>query len=168
MAIQAEQSYEEREWLPRQVPGSNAPPTVPSMSEPVPPPNTAPGLDPVPPRARFRPHERVRDRAVFQQVFAQRRAVSDAHLIVHAMRNGLAHARLGITVPRRVTRSAVARNRLKRLIREAFRLRKAELPVGFDLIVLPRRTGVDAGALTESLVRLARDAVRRAPPGPAP
>lgn len=41
--------------------------------------------------------------------------------------NGLSHARLGLIVPRRVARHAVARNLYKRLMRETFRLRQHEL-----------------------------------------
>jgi ribonuclease P protein component len=99
---------------------------------------------------------------VFRKAFAQRRAVSDATLVVHALRNGLTCTRLGISVSRRVTRRAVVRNRLKRLIREAFRLHKTELPTGFDLIVVPRSCDLQAAAVAASLVRLARDAARRA------
>ena len=113
-------------------------------------------------RARFRPHEHVRARQIFQQVFAQRRAVSDSTLVVHALSNGLSCARLGISVPRRGTRHAVVRNRLKRLVREAFRIHKGEIPIGFDLIVVPRRSDLSAVAVVSSLRSLAPDAVRRA------
>jgi ribonuclease P protein component len=51
--------------------------------------------------------------------------------------NGLGHPRLGLTVPRRVGK-AVRRNRLKRLLREAFRLNQHELPQGMDYVVLVR------------------------------
>jgi len=113
-------------------------------------------------RARFRPHEHVRDRRVFQSAFALRRAVSDPALVVHAVPNGLDHSRIGISVPRKITRKAVVRNRLKRLVREAFRLSKRELPQGYDLIIVPRRTDLSAQAVSASLRKLAPDAARRA------
>jgi ribonuclease P protein component len=50
--------------------------------------------------------------------------------------NGLARSRLGIALSRG-WKNAVARNRTKRLIREAFRTHKAALPKGLDLIVVP-------------------------------
>ena len=115
-----------------------------------------------PPRARFRPHEHVRQREIFQRVFALRRAVSDPSLVVHAIANGLNHARLGISVPRKITRRAVVRNRLKRLVREAFRLNKAALPRGVDLIVVPRQSKLSATTISSSLRVLAPDAARRA------
>jgi ribonuclease P protein component len=51
--------------------------------------------------------------------------------------NGLPHARLGLSISRKVG-GAVVRNRLKRLLREAFRLRQHELAAGIDLIVVGR------------------------------
>ena len=51
---------------------------------------------------------------------------------------------------------AVVRNRWKRLLREAFRLRRDRLPAGVDLVVIPRRPTVPTlPQLLESLPRLA-------------
>jgi len=49
--------------------------------------------------------------------------------------NALAHLRLGLVVPRRVG-TAAARNRIKRLVREAFRLSQHDWPQGYDLIII--------------------------------
>ena len=57
-----------------------------------------------------------------------------------AVPNGLESTRLGISVGRAYG-SAVRRNRVKRLIREAFRRVRYQLPAGIDLIVVPRRGG---------------------------
>lgn len=117
----------------------------------------------------FRPHEKVKHPDDFRRAFERRRSVSDAFLIIHGVENGLDHARLGIAVPRKRVRAASARNRLKRVIREAFRLSKAELPAGIDLIVLPRDTCLTFDAARRSLPILARDVARRLkPPLPKP
>jgi ribonuclease P protein component len=100
--------------------------------------------------ATFRPHERIKDPRDFRRAFERKRSASDAILVVHGVENGRDHPRLGISIGRKKVRSAVARNRIKRIVREAFRLSKAELPVGVDLVVVPR-----TGALSFALVRLA-------------
>ena len=84
---------------------------------------------------------RLRNRDDFDQVFRRRRSVADGLLVLYACRNQLDHSRIGLVVSRKIG-GAVARNRWKRLIREAFRLNRCRLPVSLDIVVIPRQ-GVD-------------------------
>jgi ribonuclease P protein component len=59
------------------------------------------------------------------------------------MQNGRVLTRLGITVSKRIGNS-VKRNRVKRLIREFFRLNKALFPQAHDIVIAAKR---DAGDL---------------------
>ncbi len=51
--------------------------------------------------------------------------------------------RLGLTVPRAVGK-AVIRNRIKRRLREVFRLHRHQLGARWDIVINPRRTAADA------------------------
>ena len=75
---------------------------------------------------------------------------------MRSLRNGLGITRLGLAVGR-AAGGAVVRSRLRRVIREAFRLNKGRLPAGLDLLVSPRAGAADAGpdALGRSLADLA-------------
>lgn len=86
---------------------------------------------------RFLSEYHVRQGGDFDRAFRRRRSASDRWIIVYGHPNGLDHPRLGLSVSRRVG-GAVVRNRWKRLLREAFRLVRSELPPGLDLIVVPR------------------------------
>jgi ribonuclease P protein component len=86
----------------------------------------------------FRPAEHLRRASDFRRVYERRRSASNDWLIVYACENGLPHLRLGLSVSRKFG-GAVQRNRLRRLYREAFRLTRSEMPVGLDLILIPRR-----------------------------
>jgi ribonuclease P protein component len=86
---------------------------------------------------RFRKSEHLRSQADFQRVYDRRRSVSDDCLIVYGCENGLEYLRLGLSVSRKFG-GAVQRNRLRRLYREAFRLTRADMPGGVDLILIPR------------------------------
>jgi ribonuclease P protein component len=119
-------------------------------------------------RATFRPHERIKSPADFRRAFERRKSVSNGALIIYGVENGLDHPRLGISVSRKKVRRATARNRIKRLIREAFRLQKAELAPGMDLIVLPRGGELSFAEAQESMASLGRELARRlklSPPG---
>jgi len=60
-------------------------------------------------------------------------------IVVCLARTTLGH-RLGVSVSKDHGR-AVRRNKIKRLLREAFRLERAALPANFDLVLIPRQPG---------------------------
>jgi ribonuclease P protein component len=111
--------------------------------------------------ARFRPHERINDPSAFKRAFERKKSVSDPRIIVYGVENGLDYPRLGISASKRKIRKACDRNRVKRVLREAFRLSKADLPPGLDLIIVPRGPGLTFQEAFEALPTLARSAARR-------
>ena len=117
------------------------------------------------PRATFRPHERIRDPKDFRRAYERKKTASDPFLVVHGAENGLTHARLGISVGKKKVRKAHDRNRIKRILREAFRLNKGEIPAGIDFVVVPRGGGLTFEVATQALPRLANAVARRLGPG---
>jgi ribonuclease P protein component len=103
---------------------------------------------------RFGKSVRLRRQAQFDRVYDSDSFAADDVLVVRGCRNGLDYSRLGVSVSRKVG-GAVVRNRWKRLMREAFRLSRAAIPVGLDLVVRPRRGAQpEFGAIRGSLARL--------------
>ena len=75
----------------------------------------------------------------FQRVFKLGNLKShDKGFVVLALENDLEFARLGLTVAKKNVASSVARNRIKRLIRESFRHHKNSLK-NLDVVVIVRR-----------------------------
>jgi ribonuclease P protein component len=116
---------------------------------------------PVRSRATFRRHERINHPDDFRRAFERKRSASDAWIIVYGVENGRTHARLGISISRKKVRRAHDRNRVKRLIREAFRLGKREFPPGVDLVVVPRGSALTFEQARAGLPSLARLVARR-------
>ena len=106
---------------------------------------------------------RVVRTADFARAYREGSRARGGLLVVVARPNGLTHARLNVSVGRKVWKSAVRRNRVKRIFREAFRLEQEALPSGFDLILIPAAPRLEPGlaATRAELVRLARKAARR-------
>jgi ribonuclease P protein component len=80
---------------------------------------------------------RLRRKSEFDAAYARGRRLGDGFFTVIAMRNDLGAPRLGLAVAVRAAGGAVARNRLRRIIRESFRLHQGALPA-LDLIVSAR------------------------------
>lgn len=110
-------------------------------------------------RRTFRPCDRLTHAREFDAVYAQRMRQAKGPLALFARANALERHRLGLAVSRRVG-TAPMRNRIKRLIREAFRLGREEWPPHaaghFDYIVSVRpHTPRDLETYQTLLVELA-------------
>jgi ribonuclease P protein component len=76
--------------------------------------------------------------AEFERVYRQGRSVGNRHFVLHAFPRGAGDGpRLGLSVSRKVG-GAVERNRVKRLLREAFAAEAGRLPGDLDLVVVAR------------------------------
>lgn len=92
--------------------------------------------------ARFPRRARLASQHAFASVFARPIKSSDRYFTVFARPNDLAYPRLGLAISRKVAKSAVARNRLKRIARESFRRHQFELG-GLDCVVMGRAGAVE-------------------------
>ncbi|HAI58270.1 MAG TPA: ribonuclease P protein component [Xanthomonadaceae bacterium] len=99
--------------------------------------------------ARFPATVRVRTGRDYRDAFADNRRVSTRHFSLHLRFRDGGFCRLGMAVSRKVSPDAVVRNRIKRQIRESFRLHYPSLPAA-DCIVVAR---VGAGALDNAALR---------------
>lgn len=91
--------------------------------------------------------------AEFKRVFEARRRHGNQAFRIHFA--DASEARLGMAVSRRVSAKAVVRNRIRRQIRESFRLRRAQL-ASMDYVVLaqPPAAGMDRSQLRVALETL--------------
>ena len=86
---------------------------------------------------KFSRTRRLKGVRAFARVFGGRCSASNKYLVIYAASNDLPYPRLGLTVGKRHG-NAVRRNRIKRLLREAFRLEGDTLPAGYDFVCVPR------------------------------
>jgi len=96
-------------------------------------------LSPTPSGFGFPKERRLRARREFVAVQDRGRRVHTLHfvLIVAKGPDSAAPSRLGVTVTKKIG-TAVHRNRVKRLVREAFRLNPGFLPAGIDVVVVAK------------------------------
>jgi len=93
----------------------------------------------------------------FSSVFGFRKAIRGKLLMLHYQPRpaGNDEARLGVVVAKKLLKRAVDRNRVKRVVRDQFRRRRAALPA-YDLIVrlAAKPLPLDAGLLASEFVAL--------------
>ena len=85
----------------------------------------------------FPRHARLLKPDEFSRVFKQPIRSSDRLLTILAVKNDSSHARLGLAISKKNAKRAVDRNRIKRLVRESFRLHMHEMP-DIDLVVMAK------------------------------
>lgn len=106
-------------------------------------------------RRRFPKSARLLKRAEFRRVYDEGQRRNGSYFAVFFRANGLAETRLGITVPVRVG-GAVLRNRVKRRLREIFRLNRERVSQGWDIVLNPREAAgrVPFRSLEKEMMRL--------------
>lgn len=75
--------------------------------------------------------------AQFKCVFSNPIKASSAEITLLAIPNSEQHPRMGLTVAKRYVKRANQRNRIKRVIRDSFRLNQHDIP-HIDIVVLVR------------------------------
>ncbi|UCG11132.1 MAG: ribonuclease P protein component [Deltaproteobacteria bacterium] len=89
-------------------------------------------------RFSFKKHERLRRQKDFQLAYRYGIRRHTEHFTIILRPNALQFARLGVTVSKKVG-NAVKRNRVKRYLREFFRLHKHRLPPSHDLVIIAKQ-----------------------------
>jgi len=90
-------------------------------------------------RSSFAKSKRLVSNGQFKEVLARGLRVSDGLLTLYMAKNDCGHSRLGVSVGKSCG-GAVVRNRIKRLLREAFRQSQDRIPAGFDYLVMISRS----------------------------
>ncbi len=75
----------------------------------------------------------------YQRVFDKAHRAGSPHFTIIARKNTIQTPRLGLAVPKKQIKTAVARNRFKRLARESFRLKQHQLP-NKDFVVIAKKS----------------------------
>jgi len=117
----------------------------------------------------FPPSVRVRSPLEFKAIYDAKRSVSNGTFVVYCHANTRDVCRIGLSVSRKVG-NAVVRNRVKRLLREAFRLHRNTWPAGYDLVVVARpvAAGITQADAVAALQLLVPQAIAKATRGSRP
>lgn len=114
-------------------------------------------------RLRFRPANRIKSGADFARAYSRGSRARGQLMTVCVCANGTSVTRLGLSIGKRVWKSAVRRNRVRRVFREAFRLALPTLPAGLDVVLIGSvpRVRPQLAATRAELERLVAKAHRR-------
>jgi len=98
---------------------------------------------------------RIVRKADFDVVYRNGKRRSSSHFTVFLKANDLPQSRFGFSI-KRALGGAVARNRIRRRIREVVRLHREEISAGWDFVIHPKANVEHAAfvALESDLVRL--------------
>ena len=87
----------------------------------------------------FGKRERIRRKKEFSDIYQRGIRRHSEHFTVILCNNQVGTRRLGVTVGKKVG-NAVKRNRIKRLLREFFRLNKLRLSASRDMVIIAKKS----------------------------
>ena len=95
---------------------------------------------------------------IFQRLY-RTNGQANGYLVLYVRKNRTGTNRVGITVSKKLGKAHV-RNRVRRRLREIYRLNEEKFQPGWDIVVVARSRAVDAkfSKLTESYLSLAEKA----------
>lgn len=96
---------------------------------------------------------------IFRRLYRKGSSAANGYLVLYCRKNGSQANRVGLTVGAKLAH-AVQRNRLRRQLREIYRLHETSFARGYDLVVVARSRaiGADYAALEHAYLSLAAKA----------
>ncbi len=101
--------------------------------------------------------ESLKNNRDFQNVYKNGESFANKYLVMYVLENGTGCNRLGISVSKKVGNSVV-RHRVKRLIKESYRLHEGIFNSGLDIVVIARQSAATVGffEVESALLHLAK------------
>ncbi|MFH5811999.1 ribonuclease P protein component [Companilactobacillus sp. FL22-1] len=87
---------------------------------------------------------RIKKENEFQNVYSNGKSVANKNFVLYTLpKEGQKHFRVGISVGKKVSHTAVGRNRIKRYVRQSLLELKPEIPTELDFLIIARKPAVD-------------------------
>ena len=80
---------------------------------------------------------------IFRKVYSKGTSYANRYLVLYFLPNRSAQNALGITVSKKIGK-AVCRNKVKRLIKESYRLNESSIKTGYNIVIVARANIVSA------------------------
>ncbi|NLM04006.1 MAG: ribonuclease P protein component [Clostridiales bacterium] len=87
--------------------------------------------------------KRLKKNEDFRKVYNNKDSIANRLLILYIKKNDLGYNRAGFTVSKKLGKSVV-RNKIKRRMKESYRLNDEKIKQGYDLVFIAREKCVDA------------------------
>lgn len=85
----------------------------------------------------------MKENSLFRRLYARGKSAANSYLVIYCRKNGSTENRIGYTVSKKLGH-AVVRNRVRRRLREIYRLHESEFLPGRDIVVVARSRTVGA------------------------
>ncbi len=86
--------------------------------------------------------EALKSNLDFQTVYQDKRSFANKYFVMYVRKNGTDRNRIGISVSKKVGNSVI-RHRVKRLIRESYRLQEKMFHSGWDIVIVARPSAAE-------------------------